>query len=112
MAILVNPTPILPRAITAAPNVQSLAKYDAALNQALFQALIQIAFRLNLAITSDGETPLAAPIVLKSYTVAGVPDAANWQGAIIYVSDEAGGKTIAFSDGTDWRRVQDRAIIS
>lgn len=48
---------------------------------------------------------------LESYTVATVPSAAT-AGGLIYVSDEAGGATLAFSDGTNWRRVQDRAIIS
>lgn len=47
---------------------------------------------------------------VKSYTVAGVPTAVA--GGIIYVSDETGGATLAFSDGTNWRRVQDRAIVS
>jgi len=31
---------------------------------------------------------------------------------MIYVSDESGGATLAFSDGLVWRRVQDRAVIS
>lgn len=52
------------------------------------------------------------PLPLKSYTVAGVPDASLYTGHIIYVSNETGGATLAFSDGTDWRRVQDRAVIS
>ena len=50
-------------------------------------------------------------IVAQSYTVAGVPSASP-AGQVIYVSDETGGATLALSDGTDWRRVQDRAIIS
>ena len=33
-------------------------------------------------------------------------------GALIYVWDDAGGAVLAFSDGTDWRRVTDRAVIS
>jgi Protein of unknown function (DUF2793) len=33
-------------------------------------------------------------------------------GALVVVSDEAGGATLAFSDGTDWRRVTDRAVVS
>lgn len=33
-------------------------------------------------------------------------------GGTIFVTNEAGGGTLAFSDGTNWRRVQDRAIIS
>lgn len=47
-----------------------------------------------------------------TYTVAGVPDAAKHVRRIIYVSDETGGATLAFSDGTSWRRVQDRNVIS
>jgi len=49
---------------------------------------------------------------LASYEVATVPSAAEHTPALIYVSDEAGGATIAFSDGTNWRRTSDRAIIS
>lgn len=50
---------------------------------------------------------------LASYAVAGVPSAStSGAGAMIYVSDESGGAVVAFSDGTDWRRVTDRAVIS
>ncbi len=53
------------------------------------------------------------PVRVASYTVATVPNAATvGAGAIIYVSDEAGGAVLAFSDGTAWRRVTDRAVIS
>jgi len=51
------------------------------------------------------------PVQMQSYTVAGVP-AATTAARVIYVSDETGGGTLAFSDGTNWRRVQDYAIIS
>tara|TARA_R110002074_G_scaffold121968_1_gene256504 strand:- start:24018 stop:24311 length:294 start_codon:yes stop_codon:yes gene_type:complete len=47
-----------------------------------------------------------------SYTVATLPNATEFEAHTIYVSDEAGGATIAFSDGTNWRRVQDRAVVS
>ncbi|NDJ16788.1 hypothetical protein [Myxacorys almedinensis] len=47
-----------------------------------------------------------------SYTVATVPTASANAGAMIYVSNEIGGGTIAFSDGTTWRRVHDREVIS
>lgn len=52
------------------------------------------------------------PICCKSYTVATVPAASTKAGQLIYVSDESGGAVQAFSDGTNWRRVTDRAIIS
>jgi hypothetical protein len=52
-------------------------------------------------------------VATKSYTVATVPSAATeGAGRVIYVSDEAGGAVLAFSDGTDWRRVTDRNVIS
>lgn len=54
---------------------------------------------------------IAGPLGVASYTVAAVP-AASVPGRIIYVSDEAGGATLAFSDGTQWRRVTDRAVIA
>jgi hypothetical protein len=48
-----------------------------------------------------------------NYTVGTAPSAsANGAGAQIYVSNESGGAVLAFSDGTNWRRVTDRAIIS
>ena len=47
-----------------------------------------------------------------TYTVATVPTVGDTPRGIIYVSDETGGATLAFSDGTNWRRVQDRAIVA
>lgn len=49
---------------------------------------------------------------LPSHTVASVPSASANPRAMIYVSDETGGAVPAFSDGTNWRRVTDRAVIS
>lgn len=48
---------------------------------------------------------------LRVYTVATLPSAAT-AGQQIYVSDETGGAQTAFSDGTNWRRGTDRAIVS
>lgn len=56
------------------------------------------------------ESPLV--FMANSYTVATVPAAATYPRGIIYVSNETGGATLAFSDGTNWRRVQDRNVIS
>lgn len=52
------------------------------------------------------------PVRPKSYTVATIPAAAAGAGQLIYIADEAGGATLAFSDGTDWRRTTDRAVVS
>lgn len=62
-------------------------------------------------ITTKGSLTLAAQANLKSYTVGTVPSAAT-AGGLIYVSNETGGATPAFSDGTNWRRVADRAVVS
>lgn len=47
---------------------------------------------------------------LPLYKVADTPPPDK--GAVIFVIDEVGGSTIAFGDGTNWRRVQDRNIIA
>ena len=52
------------------------------------------------------------PIEFPQYTVAGVPLASAYTGHMIYVSNESGGSVMAFSDGSNWRRVTDRAVIS
>jgi hypothetical protein len=49
---------------------------------------------------------------LPVYTVSGAGGESATAGKIIYCSDETGGATLAFGDGTNFRRVQDRAIIS
>jgi hypothetical protein len=49
--------------------------------------------------------------VLPSYTTTTLPSAAV-AGAMIYVTNETGGPVPAFADGTNWRRVTDRAIVT
>jgi hypothetical protein len=55
------------------------------------------------------------PFRFQSYTVAELATytaAAAGAGTQIYVSNESGGAVLAFSDGTNWRRVTDRAVVS
>lgn len=47
---------------------------------------------------------------LPRYTVATLPR--GKVGQHIYVEDETGGAVPAFFDGSDWRRVTDRAVVS
>ena len=75
-------------------------------------------------ITSDGNfgigttaptTPLhvTGPVRVGQYAKAALPSAAtSGAGAMLYVTDEVGGAVLAFSDGANWRRVTDRAIVS
>jgi hypothetical protein len=46
-----------------------------------------------------------------SFTVSSLPSAAQ-PGQMIYVSDETAGSVMAFSDGSNWRRITDRAVVS
>lgn len=71
-------------------------------------------------ITADGKTPSldfvelwqqALRPVAPNYTVATLPSAGQ-AGEMVFVSDEAGGAVLAFSDGAAWRRVTDRAVVS
>lgn len=54
---------------------------------------------------------LSAPLGLATATVATLPSATT-AGQLLYVSDESGGPVLAFSDGTNWLRVTDRAVVS
>lgn len=74
-----------------------------------------------LRISQDGDIQVGGAntvidrdrhVILRSYTVAGLPSAAGLTGAQVYVTNESGGAVPAFSDGTNWRRVTDRAIVS
>lgn len=65
-----------------------------------------------LAVNADDSASFDGVALLKSYAKAALPAASSFPGGMIYVSDEAGGATPAFSDGTNWRRVADRAIVS
>ena len=61
-------------------------------------------------VTVDGYvTPQV--FILPTWTVATLPNPVP-AAQVIYVSDEAGGAVMAFSDGTNWRRCTDRAIVT
>lgn len=75
--------------------------------------VVDSAGKVGLGIASPGvRLDVDGPIRAKSYTVARVPAADTGAGQMIFVSNESGGATLAFSDGTSWRRVADRAVIS
>jgi len=51
-------------------------------------------------------------VTLAPKTVAQLAALTATVGSIVYVSDETGGAVIAFYDGTNWRRVTDRVVVS
>jgi hypothetical protein len=52
------------------------------------------------------------PVKMPSYFKADLPSAATFRKCWIYVPDDVGGAVAAFSDGTNWLRCTDRAVIS
>lgn len=48
---------------------------------------------------------------LPAFTVVSLPSTAK-AGQMAYVSNEAGGAVPAFFDGTQWRRITDRNVVS
>lgn len=70
------------------------------------------ALRLNAALMGDGSEAASGPVVYKSYVKAALPSALKYKNGLIIVSDDVGGLTPAFSDGTNWRRSADRNVIS
>jgi hypothetical protein len=74
-----------------------------------FAAMVEkIEFQWESFFRRVGERVSALP----SFTVATLPSAADNPQMLIYVSDAATGAIPAFSDGTDWRRVDTRAVVS
>lgn len=68
--------------------------------------------RLNSMLAKDGTEPMMAPLVQQSVLIANLPAANLWEGGTIYIPNESGGKTLAWSDGTSWRRVRDNVVVS
>tara|TARA_R110000868_G_scaffold26661_3_gene102413 strand:- start:196 stop:441 length:246 start_codon:yes stop_codon:yes gene_type:complete len=52
------------------------------------------------------------PVRLPAFGVADLPSPARFNSCLIFISNESGGAVPAFSDGADWRRVTDRAVVS
>jgi hypothetical protein len=63
-------------------------------------------------ITTSGSVVSGGPIIFPNYSASVLPDASTSQGGMIFVSDEIDGPTMAFSDGVNWLRVRDNAVIT
>ncbi|MEM1372864.1 MAG: DUF2793 domain-containing protein [Pseudomonadota bacterium] len=70
------------------------------------------------ALTCDGTSgavsvsalDMSGPARFASYTVATLPSPDV--GAVVFVSDASGGAVMAFGDGTNWRRMTNRSVVS
>lgn len=67
---------------------------------------------VNALLKRTGGTAFRAFGPLPAYDVADLPAAANHPKCLVYVNNEAGGATIAVSDGMNWKRLQDLATVS
>ena len=66
---------------------------------------------LDLGLLVIGGIIQPTQFIAPSYTVATLPNP-NPAAQLIFVADESGGSVMAFSDGTNWRRMTDRAIVT
>lgn len=110
MALKVASAPLLSRP-GLLQDVPSIRSWLQDLYMSLVRELSAMDTRLNASVQVDGSEPFVGPPILPSYLKTELPDVTTPAQAI-YVSNEAGGATMAFSDGVHWRRVQDRAIVS
>ncbi len=62
-------------------------------------------------LRSESPQKMNGVVYVDSFAIADLPTA-DKAGGVIYISDESGGAVLAFSDGTNWRRVTDRAVAS
>ncbi len=63
--------------------------------------------------TAAGVSAFAKPPKLPNRTIALLPNATTvGAGAMAYCTNESGGAVPVFSDGTNWRRVTDRAVVT
>lgn len=92
------------RIVSKPSNGTVIMNDDGSVNEQLQQFFDDIEQRLNSFL-------LGAQVQLPEYSVLTLPSV-DTKGGMIYVNDESGGAVPAFSDGTNWRRVTDRAIVS
>lgn len=111
MADKVSYSPPIPNPILL-NSISSVQDYLISLVQAISSEFQSHATRLNVAEMGDGSEAATGAVVFKSYLKAALPSAVKYVNGMIIVLDDVGGLTPAFSDGTNWRRVADRAVIS
>ncbi len=86
-------------------NPRGFARWEDWAHQAQ-QILTPFMTRVETAFFRQGQV-----LRLARHSVAALPDPAP-PGRLIYLSDDSGGAVIAFSDGTAWRRMTDRTVVS
>lgn len=75
------------------------------------QATDELQLYLDDITTLFNNNLLGRQVQLPSYTVNTLPDAST-AGGMIFVTDEIRGAVPAFSNGSQWLRMTDRAVVS
>jgi hypothetical protein len=99
---------------TTGPKTNASLTYDATTGalSATSVSTPTVSSATNVTLSPATQILNDAPMRLMSRTVAQLAALTATAGAIVYVSDETGGAVVAFYDGTDWRRVTDRVVVS
>ena len=63
-------------------------------------------------ISATGVVAAGSMVKFPTYSAGAPPTAAGNAGAMIYVSDDVDGPTMAFCNGSNWLRVRDNAIVT
>ena len=104
------------------PNVPQIA--GPGIDEARARDLLQDWMNDTREVLQEAVTALAdeaqrrfQPVQLPAATVAQLQGAApRWRaggsGRVVYCTNDVGGATLAYSDGTDWRRATDGTIVS
>jgi hypothetical protein len=95
-AIVFRTTPPGQTTVARAERIRIMGDGKVGIGTATPQALLDVAGTMRLGQYAKAALPSAAAI---------------GAGGLIYVSDDIGGSVLAFSDGTNWRRVTDRAVV-
>lgn len=108
----VNSQPALPRP-DGNPLGSALAHFDIVMVRAVFDELLAHAQRLNGTVTTDGMDKMQMPLVLRSFEVASLPPADQWESGVVVVTNPlGGGRVLAYSDGTYWRRTDNGNVVA
>jgi hypothetical protein len=70
------------------------------------------ALSVNQLYVGNGSIFSSGPLYPNQYKIINLPSVGDSTGGLIYVTDEVGGGSLAYSNGTNWLRIYDNAIIS
>jgi hypothetical protein len=105
----VNITPPVSRPVGFS-SITGISAFFTTFYSTLMNTFLTYGIAINALI--NFQTAPTGPIILATYVKTALPSASANTDGVIIVSNDVGGLTIAYSDGTNWRRVQDRNIIS